>query len=77
MAFLLTGIPVTVASHVYSLGLTMTKNTGILAMSMTLSVITSYFLAIFRYNENINFLAIIGSISIIIGIAIAIFLKTP
>ena len=76
-AFIFTGLPATIATHYYAKGMMLSKNTGILAMSMTLSVILSYMVSIFRYGEQINPIAVMGSISIILGIAMTIFLKTP
>ena len=75
--YILTAMPATLATHLYSRGIAMTKNSGIASMSMTISVLLSYVVAIFRYGEMVNPIAIIGSIMIIIGIAMAIFLKTP
>ena len=54
----------------------MTRNTGIFALSMTFSVLVSYFIGIFRYNENLNLIAVMGSVSVITGITMAILLKS-
>ena len=76
MAYLFTAVPATLATHIYSKGVAMTKNGGIASMSMTISVLLSYFVAILRYGEIVNPIAITGSIFIVIGISMAIFLKT-
>ena len=76
LAYLFTAVPATLATHLFSKGVAMTKNGGIASMSMTISVLLSYFVAILRYGEIINPIAITGSIFIVIGISMAIFLKT-
>ena len=48
--FLLTGFLLMVATHMFSAGIAMTKNTGIFTLFTTVSVIVSYVIGLFRYH---------------------------
>ena len=74
-AILLTGIPTTVGTQLIGTGLSLTNNTGIIALFMTVSVIVSYLIGLYRYHENFNVFAAIGSILFIVGITVAIKMK--
>lgn len=75
MAYLLTGIPLTIATKLFSVGISLTNNTGIFSLFMSVSVIVSYFIDILRYKLVLNPFAAIGSVLITAGIALAILKK--
>jgi drug/metabolite transporter (DMT)-like permease len=75
--FILTSIPLTAATQLYANGLALTKNTGLLGMFMTVSVIVSYIVDVFRYHSSLNPLSVVGSLMIIGGISMAILYQTP
>lgn len=49
--------------------ITMTKNTGVLTMFMFVGVIVGYMISVFKYNEAINPICIIGTVLIIYGLS--------
>ena len=75
MAYLLTGVPLTVATKLFSVGISLTNNTGIFSLFMTVSVIVSYFIDLLRYKQMLNPFAAVGSVLIIVGITTAILKK--
>ena len=63
------------ASHLGSLAISLTKHTGIVGLIMTVSVVVSYFVDVFRYSLRINPFALIGSLFILAGISLTILMK--
>lgn len=52
---------------------TMTKNTGVLTMFVFVGVIVGYFISVFKYNEAINPICIVGALFIILGLSRIVF----
>ena len=75
-AALLTSLPQTIASQLAAIALVMTKNSGIVSLFMTVSVIVSYSIDTLRYNLTFNPIALIGSLLIITGITLTILKKS-
>jgi drug/metabolite transporter (DMT)-like permease len=71
----MTGVPLTVCTQLFSIGISLTNNTGIFSLFMTVSVIVSYMVDVMRYNQVLNPFAVIGSVLIVSGISMAILLK--
>ncbi len=53
--------------------MTMTKNTGVLAMFLFVGVIVGYLVSVFKYNEAINPICTIGALLIIFGLSKIVF----
>jgi hypothetical protein len=70
--FFLCGIPMALGNLIYIYVITKTKNIGIATLCISGSVFIAYFVSVFRYNEKINLICFFGSISIIIGLGIAL-----
>lgn len=66
--FLLVSIPLGIANVLLTVALTMTKKTGNLTMVMFNNVVTGYFISTFRYDEKLNWLALLGSACIFLGL---------
>lgn len=56
---------------------TLTKNTGVLTMLLSLSVIFGYLVSIFRYGEQVNPISSLGTVLIIFGLSRIVFNKEP
>jgi drug/metabolite transporter (DMT)-like permease len=69
------GIPSTFSSFCFIGAITISKQTGILTLFQFISVIIGYFVSIFRYNESLNILCIIGTIFLLIGLFKAVLNK--
>ncbi len=74
-AAVFTTLPQTIATQLATLALVLTKNSGIVSLFMTVSVIVSYCVDIFRYNLTFNPIALLGSLLIISGITTTILNK--
>jgi drug/metabolite transporter (DMT)-like permease len=72
---LFSSIPIGIGQIVYTVSLTLTRNTGILTLFLSLSIIVGYSYSLVRYHENINPIAVLGGVLIITGLAIVILLK--
>lgn len=75
-SLLYTGLVGAIGQFFFIAGLQIAKSTGSGAIIGFISVIIGYFVSIFRYNEEINPLCVIGSLLVLYGIYKAIFSKS-
>lgn len=75
VAVFLTGIPLTICYTLYIAALKMTKNTGLVSLVGSSSIVISYFISIFRYNEKPNIVTNIGVVLVLVGLWKTIFAK--
>jgi hypothetical protein len=59
----------------YISAVNLTKNTGILTISNFLSILTSYFISFFQYEEPINIICVAGLGIIVYGVWTVVFKK--
>ena len=69
------GIPAAIAGLLFISAIILSKNTGIITMMIFLSVVYSYILSIFRYNESQNLFCSVGVLLIIGGLWKVLFSK--
>lgn len=71
----LCGLPMAVGNLIYVYALTINKNTGIATLCITSSVFIGYILSIFRYHEQVNYICLLGSVCIVLGLAKSLMAK--
>lgn len=72
---LFSSIPIGIGQVIFTVSLTLTRNTGILTLFLSLSIIVGYSYSLIRYHENINPIAVLGGVLIITGLVAVILLK--
>lgn len=72
---LFSSIPIGIGQIVFTVSLTLTRNTGILTLFLSLSIIVGYSYSLIRYHENINPIAVLGGVLIITALAVVVLLK--
>lgn len=68
IAFFVSGLPMLLAQTLVNGALTMVRNTGVLNLTNFFSVIVSYFVSFFRYDENTNVFGCFGAFLIFFGV---------
>ena len=76
LGFFLCGSPMALGNILWIHALTINKNTGLVSICISSSVVVSYLISMFRYNEAINFICLLGSISLVIGLVVALSAKS-
>lgn len=74
-AVLFSAIPHCLAQTLLLMSLTLSKNTGVLSLFLSVSIIVGYCLSLIRYNENWNPVAVTGSLLIVAGLTIVVLWK--
>jgi uncharacterized membrane protein len=65
---LFTGLPTSLGAICHITALTITKNYAVVTPFMFSGIVLGYLVSILRYNEKINFICLLGSLGIVIGI---------
>ena len=60
----------------YIYGLKESTNTGLATMCITSAVLLGYIVSIFRYDESLDYICLIGSSLIVIGLGITLYQNT-
>jgi len=62
------GTPITLGLLAFAAALLMSSNYALLTPFMFTSIIFGYVVSIVRYNEEVNFICLLGAIAIVLGI---------
>ncbi len=68
----LIGIPLAMSFIFYNSGLRVAKKTGVASMMDFSVVIIGYVVSIFKYNETVNLLGVVGSLCIFVGLLLVV-----
>lgn len=71
-----TGVILTACQTLYIAALRMSRNTGLVSIMGFSSIVMSYFISIFRYNEKPNIVTSIGVVLVMFGLWRTIFAKS-
>jgi drug/metabolite transporter (DMT)-like permease len=74
-AIFYSAIPIGIGQVLFVTSLTLSRNTGTLTLFVSVSIIVGYCFSLIRYHENLNPIAVIGSLMIISGLAIVVLCK--
>lgn len=56
-----------IANYLFTYGVIWSSNTGISTMMLMSSAVIGYFISIFRYNEQINAISLIGTVVLVVS----------
>jgi drug/metabolite transporter (DMT)-like permease len=72
---LLCGIPQATANYIFNLALFISANAGVSTIINQINILYVYFISTLRYNEEINYVCLLGGIILISGIYVTLFKK--
>jgi hypothetical protein len=73
--FLFCGVPQGAANYIFNLGLFITANAGVSTIIGQINILYVYFISTLRYDEEINYVCLLGGVILISGIYVTLFKK--
>ena len=67
-SFIFAGLPMTAGQLSFIGALTLTKDYGVITTLSFTTIIVGYLVSIFRYNEQVNIIAVLGALVIVVGL---------